>query len=62
VFAVGQNDPPDRDLVHLSYGFPDDREGVVANLAIGPQVVGTDQITGIDLLAFDELVDFDGAR
>jgi hypothetical protein len=62
VLAVGQHDPTDRDLVHLSDGFPDHREGVVADLAVGPQVVRTDQVTGVDLLALDKLVDFDGAR
>jgi hypothetical protein len=34
----------------------------VADLAIGPEVVGADQIAGIDLVALDKLVDFDGAR
>ena len=42
--------------------FADHRKGVMADLAVGPQVVGSDQVTGIDLLALDELVDFDGAR
>jgi hypothetical protein len=34
----------------------------VAHFAIGPQVVGTDQVAGIDLAAVDELVDLDGPR
>jgi hypothetical protein len=29
VLAVGQRDPPDRDLVHLADGLADHREGVV---------------------------------
>jgi hypothetical protein len=61
VFAVRQHNPPDCDLVHLADSLPDHREGVMADLAVGPQVVGSDQVTGIDLLALDELVDFDGA-
>jgi hypothetical protein len=61
VLAVGQHDPPDRDLVHRSNGLPDHCESVVADLAVGPQVVGTDQVAGVDLIALDEFVDLDGA-
>lgn len=32
--GYGQHDPPDRNLVHLADGFADDREGVVADLAV----------------------------
>ena len=62
VLTVGQHHATDRDLVHLADGFADHREGVVADLAVGSQVVGTDQIARIDLASVDELVDLDGAR
>ena len=62
VLPVGQHHAPDRDLVHLADGFADDGEGVVADLAVRHQVVGTDQISRIDLAAVDELVDLDGSR
>ena len=62
VLAVGQHHASDRDLVHLTDGFADDGEGVVADLAVRHQVVGTDQIPRIDLAAVDELVDLDGSR
>ena len=62
VLAVGQHHAADRDLVHLADGLADHREGVVPDLAVGTQVIGTDQIARIDLGAVDELVDLDGAR
>ena len=62
VLAVGQHHASDRDLVHLADGFADDGEGVVADLAVRHQVVGTDQIPRVDLAAVDELVDLDGSR
>jgi hypothetical protein len=62
VLAVGQHHPSDRDLVHLADGLTDHREGVVANLAVGPQVVGPDQVARVGLVALDELVDLDRAR
>jgi hypothetical protein len=62
VLAVGQDHPPDRDFVHLPDGFADDGEGVVPDLAIGTQIIGTDQISRVDLAAVDELVDLDGSR
>jgi hypothetical protein len=33
-----------------------DREGVVTDVAVGPQIVGPDQISRIDLVALHELV------
>ena len=62
VLAVGQHHASDRDLVHLADGFADDGEGVVTDLSVRHQVVGTDQIPRIDLAAVDELVDLDGSR
>ena len=49
VLAVGQHHPADRDLVHLADGLADHREGVVADLAVRTQIVGTDQVARIDL-------------
>ena len=42
MLAVGQHHPPDRDLVHLPDRLTDDREGIVADLAVRAQVVGAD--------------------
>src|SRR3984957_15226261 len=60
VLAVDQHHPSDRDLVHLPDGLADHREGVVPDLAVGPQIVRSDQIARIDLAAIDEFVDLDG--
>jgi hypothetical protein len=46
----------------LADGLADHREGVVADLAVGHEIIGADQIARIDLGAVDELVDLDGAR
>jgi hypothetical protein len=62
VLAVGQHYPSDRDFVHLPDGLPDHGERVMAYLAIRPQAEGARQVTGIDLAAIDELVDFNRAR
>jgi hypothetical protein len=62
VLAVGENHAADRHLVHLPDGLPDHREGVVTDLAVGTQVVGTDQIARVDVGLVDELVDLDGPR
>jgi hypothetical protein len=60
VLSVGQHQTADRDLVHLPDGLADHRKGVVADLAVRTQIVGADQVAGIDLAAVDELVDFYG--
>ena len=44
MFAVGQNDAADRDLIERADGFPDHGVGIMAGLAIGNDVVGTNQI------------------
>ncbi|MGY2930565.1 hypothetical protein ACVWXL_000040 [Bradyrhizobium sp. GM22.5] len=62
MLAIGQYHPTDGDLVHLADGFANDGEGVVTYLAVGTQVVGADEVSGIDLTAIDELVDLDGSR
>jgi hypothetical protein len=62
VLSVGQHHPSDRDLVHLSDGFADDGKCVVADLAVGTEIIGSDQISRIDLAAVNELVDLYCAR
>ncbi len=62
MLPVGQHHATDGDLVHLADGLPDHREGVVTDLAVGPQIVGSDEISRIDLGLLHELVDLDGAR
>ena len=62
MLAVGENHAADRHLVHFPDGFPDHREGVVTDLAVGTQVVRTDQIARVDVGLVDELVDLDGPR
>jgi hypothetical protein len=53
---------PDGDLVHRTDRFADDGEGVVAHFPVRHQVVGTDQISRVDLAAVDELIHRDGSR
>ena len=60
VFAVGQHHAADRDLVHAADGFADHGEGVVADLAVGDEIVGTDQIAVVDVGLGHEFVDLDG--
>jgi hypothetical protein len=62
VLTVGQHHPSDGDLVHLADGFAGDGEGVVTDLSVRHQVVGSDQIPRVDLAAVDELVNLDGSR
>src|ERR1700744_6508712 len=62
VLAGGEHHAADRDLVHLTDGLTDHREGVVADLSIWAQVVWPDQITRVDLGLLDELVDVDRTR
>jgi hypothetical protein len=59
VLAVRQHHASDRDLVHIPNGFANDREGIVANLAVRAQIIGTDETSGIDLGAVNEFVDLD---
>jgi hypothetical protein len=47
-------------FLHFSDSLADNGEGVVADLSVRHQVVGTDEIPRIDLAAVDELVDLDG--
>ena len=61
VLAVGQHHAADRDLVHAADGFADHREGVMADLAVGHEVIGPDQIAVVDIGLRHELVDLDGA-
>jgi len=61
VLAGGKHNAADRDLVHAADGLADHREGVVADLAVGNEVIGADQIAAVDLAARHEFVDLDGA-
>jgi hypothetical protein len=57
VLAVRQHHATDRDLVHFADGFSDHGERIVADLAVGAKVIGTDQVARVDLRLFNELVD-----
>jgi hypothetical protein len=61
VLAIGEHHATYGDLVQFADGFADDGEGVVADLSVRHQVVGTDQIPRVDFAAVDELVDLDGS-
>jgi hypothetical protein len=56
VLAISEHDPPNRDLVHLADGLADHREGVVTDLAVGTEIIGSDQIARIDIRLADEIV------
>jgi hypothetical protein len=62
VLAAGQHHPPDRDPIHLADRFADHGKCVLPDLAVWTQVVGADDVSGIDLVPGHELVDLDGAR
>jgi hypothetical protein len=62
VLAVSQHHPPDRYHIHLPDSLPDHGEGVVANLAVRTEIVGADNVAGVDFLALHELIDLDGPR
>jgi hypothetical protein len=51
----------DGDHIHAADGFADDREGVVPHLPVRDEVIGPDEIAGIDVGLRHELVDVDGA-
>ena len=51
----------DRNLVHVADGFADHRKGVVADLAVGHQIIGPDQIAVVDIRLRYEFVDLDGS-
>ena len=61
VLAASQHYAADCDHVHVADRLPDDGIGVVSNLAVRGQIIGTDDVALVDLLALDELVDLDGA-
>jgi hypothetical protein len=50
VLAAGQHHPPDGDLVHLTNGLADHCEGIMADFAVGPQVVRADDVAWINLV------------
>ena len=60
MLAVGQHHAADRDLVHAPDGFADHRKRIMADLAVGDEIIGTDQIAVVDIGLGHELVDLDG--
>ena len=61
MLAVSKHHAGERDLVERADGLSDHGKGVMANLAVWHNVIGTDQIKIVDLAARHELVDLDGA-
>ncbi len=49
VFAVGQHDTADRDLVHAADSFADHRERIMTDLAVRHEIIGADQIAVVDI-------------
>ena len=62
VLAVGEDDARDCDLVHRADGLADHGEGIVADLAIGDDVVWPHQVQLVVVGLRHEFVDVDGAR
>ena len=60
VLAVGEDDARDCDLVHRADGLADHGEGIVADLAIGDDVVWPHQVQLVDVGLRHEFVDVDG--
>ncbi len=61
MLAAGENHAAERYLVHGSNGFADHGIGVVADFAVGDDVVRPNQVQVIDLAARNKLVDLNGA-
>jgi hypothetical protein len=59
VLPIGQHHATDGDLVHLADRLTDHGVGIVTDLAIRSEIVGTDHEARVDLAAVDELVDLD---
>src|SRR5205823_2117610 len=57
VLAVGQHHAADRDFIHAAAGLADHRIGVVADLAVRHEIIGTDQVAVVDVALRYELVD-----
>jgi hypothetical protein len=49
MLAFGQHHAENRDLVERTNGFPDHGVGVVADLAVGNDVIGPDELEVVDL-------------
>src|SRR5262249_18860019 len=62
MLAPGQHHPTERDHVQLCNGVADDGESLLTNLVIRGNVVRRVDVTLIDLISGNELVDIDGAR
>src|SRR5262249_523555 len=61
VLAPRQHDPAERNHVQLRNGVANDGKSLLTNRAIRGNVVGRVDITLIDLIFWNELVDVDGA-
>src|SRR5262249_44853675 len=62
VLAPCQHDPTERNHVQLRNGVANDGKSLLTNRAIRGNVVGRVDITLIDLIFWNELVNIDGAR
>src|SRR5262249_54894727 len=62
VLAPRQHDPTERDHVQLCNGVSNDGKSLLTNRTIRGNVVGRVDITLIDLIFWNELVNIDGAR
>src|SRR5262249_47796736 len=62
VLAPRQHDPAERNHVQLRNGVANDGKSLLTNRAIRGNVVGRVDITLIDLIFWNELVNIDGAR
>src|SRR6266487_6513203 len=62
VLARGENDSPERHHAFVADRLANDRERLLADLAVGYHVVGIVEIEVVDLFPRHELVDLDGAR
>jgi hypothetical protein len=61
VLQARQHDAADSDHIHVADGFSNDRKGVMPNLTVRDEIVGADQVAGIDAALRDELVNVDRA-
>jgi hypothetical protein len=62
VFPAGQYDPTESDHVHFSDGVADDCKGILPNLSVGGDVIRRVDVTIINLVPWNELIDLYGPR
>jgi hypothetical protein len=60
VLPTGQDDPTECDHVHFADGVSDDRKGILPDLTIGGDVIRRVDVTIIDFVSRNELIDFNG--